>query len=619
MKDVLQAVLDYVETPQTDYALLVTGPWGCGKTYFWKKVIVPQLGKLPEAARPKRVLYTSLYGLTDTKDIDKSLFLQSYPGLRQKHITGLSRILAGVAESLGYVDLAKVDLGFLVRKEGTILCFDDLERSKMPIETALGYINGFVEHEHVKTVIICNEEGISDTEKKTYGTMKEKVVGFSITFKPSYEDVLESLFAEHRAAGPFFGFLGQNKSLISHLFHQSQTDNLRALRRALSALDTVFRALQEAGVEPTKVANQIIYAVLPTAFELYGRQAEPGTLRKMHAMDSMAVAGISLGRAKKEESYEDTFVRMYLADARLGDAVGSPAICDFLLTGFLDRLSLISQMKKLLEPMPEQKQRLEMLLQFPREMSDEEFRSAVTQVLHELEVGEIADLGMLVHLFDAFEAFSKGGLINRTPVELLELFCQCIDVADAAGSLQWYERLDLILSHPMFGEGSAEGKQLRGRVQQLVAQLRERLVRVRVQKLLVQFAENPSALIDAFHGEGESALEGIPVFHEVNMQDVAKVVLTLSNAEKTRFGRAMAFRYFDSPVTPEFGGELPALRKMRDLFLEACKPVAGSGGSKPMSVVVVEQLVAILSEAIKQLEQVCQKTQGSADAPAGGH
>jgi len=30
MNEVQQAVIDYVSTPQTDYALLITGPWGCG-------------------------------------------------------------------------------------------------------------------------------------------------------------------------------------------------------------------------------------------------------------------------------------------------------------------------------------------------------------------------------------------------------------------------------------------------------------------------------------------------------------------------------------------------------------------------------------------------------------
>ena len=46
MNEVLQTVMDYVSTPKTDYAILINGPWGCGKTFFWKHIVTPELEKL---------------------------------------------------------------------------------------------------------------------------------------------------------------------------------------------------------------------------------------------------------------------------------------------------------------------------------------------------------------------------------------------------------------------------------------------------------------------------------------------------------------------------------------------------------------------------------------------
>lgn len=62
MSEVLQAVMDYVKTPGTDYALLITGPWGCGKTYFWKNAVEPRLQNPEPKETHLRPIYASLYG-----------------------------------------------------------------------------------------------------------------------------------------------------------------------------------------------------------------------------------------------------------------------------------------------------------------------------------------------------------------------------------------------------------------------------------------------------------------------------------------------------------------------------------------------------------------------------
>ena len=36
MDDLIESILDYVRSDYTDYAIMINGEWGSGKTYFWK-------------------------------------------------------------------------------------------------------------------------------------------------------------------------------------------------------------------------------------------------------------------------------------------------------------------------------------------------------------------------------------------------------------------------------------------------------------------------------------------------------------------------------------------------------------------------------------------------------
>ena len=39
MDDLVESILDYVRSDYTDYAIMINGEWGSGKTYFWNNQI----------------------------------------------------------------------------------------------------------------------------------------------------------------------------------------------------------------------------------------------------------------------------------------------------------------------------------------------------------------------------------------------------------------------------------------------------------------------------------------------------------------------------------------------------------------------------------------------------
>lgn len=71
-----------------------------------------------------------------------------------------------ITASLGAVniDLSKIkDTLTKININDWIICFDDLERCCIPINEILGYMNGLVEHNKCKVIVLANEKEIGKT------------------------------------------------------------------------------------------------------------------------------------------------------------------------------------------------------------------------------------------------------------------------------------------------------------------------------------------------------------------------------------------------------------------------------------------------------------------------
>ena len=45
MEELVESILDYVRSDYTDYAIMINGEWGSGKTYFWNHKIRNKIEK----------------------------------------------------------------------------------------------------------------------------------------------------------------------------------------------------------------------------------------------------------------------------------------------------------------------------------------------------------------------------------------------------------------------------------------------------------------------------------------------------------------------------------------------------------------------------------------------
>ncbi len=84
MEELKKIIEDYVKTEQTDYAVLIKGSWGSGKTHFFKN----QLSRVIERCSLKP-LYISLYVISKLEDLSKTIILAMFPSLHKKPVEKL--------------------------------------------------------------------------------------------------------------------------------------------------------------------------------------------------------------------------------------------------------------------------------------------------------------------------------------------------------------------------------------------------------------------------------------------------------------------------------------------------------------------------------------------------
>ncbi len=95
----------------------------------------------------------------------------------------------------------KLDYEEFFSTDDKVLCFDDLERANVDVIDILGYINNFVEHDHIKTIIICNEKELSTKIKNSNLEMKTFIATYLLdkqgelnkSDKPMVEKIQEKI------------------------------------------------------------------------------------------------------------------------------------------------------------------------------------------------------------------------------------------------------------------------------------------------------------------------------------------------------------------------------------------------------------------------------------------
>ena len=310
MEDLVESILDYIRADYTDYAIMINGEWGSGKTYFWNNKLRSRLEAIKVNGKNYKTIYMSLYGINSLEEISKKIFIETNPMInktlkkfvdtREGNIipeyvkTGLD--MANLYGTTTF-NSDKIDYSKMFSIDDKILCFDDLERANVDVIDILGYINNFVEHDGIKTILICNEKELAtkfknnNIEFKTmiasyildkegelvpkkrllksqsnedalndkplanliedkisdifdranaYERIKEKLIGETFEYVPEYSYILSGMIMKYSYNQDLSDFYKMNTSTIIAAFKKSFTRNLRILKHALNDFEKIF-------------------------------------------------------------------------------------------------------------------------------------------------------------------------------------------------------------------------------------------------------------------------------------------------------------------------------------------------------------------------------------------
>jgi hypothetical protein len=278
-----QTVLDFLDyytsaERKLDYAVLLDGPWGTGKTHLVRAFLEAH------KARGGKHLYVSLYGMTSTNQIEDEFYRLLHPMLSSKGMRMAGTIIRGAAKGLLKIDfggksasesvtLAVPEINFADYLGGPgehLLVFDDLERCAMPVSDLLGYINAFVEQDGMKVILIGNESEVIKGDK-CFPLIKEKLIGQTLRVRSdvaaAYPDFLRQI-----AEGKVRGLLAAQREHVLTIHAQSKTNNLRLLKQSMWDFERLSKHISDEYWKNSK-------AIRPYRWRCERAESDPSTSR----------------------------------------------------------------------------------------------------------------------------------------------------------------------------------------------------------------------------------------------------------------------------------------------------------------------------------------------------
>lgn len=552
ISEITQIIKDYLNNINTDYSIMINGKWGTGKTYFLKNYLEPELDK--------EILYITLNGIKELDEIDKLIVVNLYPILDSKS----AKIAGGLASAaLKYFNLDGLknimDLKELPKNlSNKVLCFDDLERTKIEIDQLLGYINKFVEHLSVKTLLICNERKLN--EAQTYKDIKEKLVGITIEYMPDYNVVIADIIEQYKEdANNYFEFLSKNKQLVFDVFKKSATDNIRILKQSIIYYSKLFDTILN-GQITNIIEARVFKFLLTTFFEIRsGVMQEDEFYKYIKDSHSFWMAKSFNKETKDKITYVDTFLDKYYEGSE-SEICSLVTVFDYIKTGYLNTDEFLKELKDIFSEKNEKDDKKYYLTENYWILSDKEFSESCDERLEEIKIGKAFSQEFYLKLFYYFLFYSRKGYINRSSQELLDLFTQGISKAQH----EWRHK-DINIGF-IFAEEPRDEEYLlfKERIFELNNNLERKENEEKAKLLLSEIGKNFEKFINQFGAIESHDFIRIPVFKYWSPSDISSDIIKLSNMQIREFHIAFRRRYSAGNTWQDYTCEINNLSKVAD-------------------------------------------------------
>ena len=289
-EQICKYVKHYIEKDKTKSAIMLTAPWGKGKSYFIQNELIPYL----EENGNYQSVVVSLYGVSSLAEISKSIYFEVKDFAIKKTFkptneklkkitekipkpevpselmpatkTAAGTVIRGITSFFG-VDFRLENLQELydsVDLSGKLLVFEDIERSQIDIIEFLGYVNSLVEQDGIKILLISNEDELihhvqknveEDGKKKLvkeydesslqYLKFKEKTVSDTIRFYGNTRNAIKAIIGQYNCK--YFNWLENDEKLddLENLLVLEKIENLRTFAYACQKTFEIYEQIDE--------------------------------------------------------------------------------------------------------------------------------------------------------------------------------------------------------------------------------------------------------------------------------------------------------------------------------------------------------------------------------------
>lgn len=454
LEDVDQMVLDYVKAPSTDYAIMLTGAWGAGKTFYWKKALAPNIEALDSPVVIKnhilkyKALHVSLFGVDNLNSLIMRIAKAKYLDTDNKWINSATTLTTAAFKKFAKkYEVEGEDLELLIKTlkdvdlQRFVFCFDDLERlSKEVLLEVLGYINSMVENDGVKVVVLCNEKEllakIGEDEEKggEYKPYKEKLIRFTYQMSADIGKVLGSVI--NGRDGEFVQYVESKKSFIEYFYKKGECDNIRTLKFNIDIFEKMFKLMSSLELKEHQEGIRDHYLMLSMLYAIEYKKGTDAknleqlldlTSEKSYAIDFDIKAFNKMAGVEAQEEKEPTYLEK-VKNGYFGQSPAkngsSQALLDYIKTGrfnaerlkgdVMNTLSLL-QNKEISE-----EQQLMTTLNSVWTVEDKELRDTIATILRKVRNGAFS-LDLMPAAFSRIKTYVTSGFVKDPSIDNLKM------------------------------------------------------------------------------------------------------------------------------------------------------------------------------------------------------
>ncbi len=616
MEDLVESILDYIRADYTDYAIMINGEWGSGKTYFWNHKIRNKIESMSLNGKRYRTIYMSLYGISNLEEISKKIFIETTQLMDKnlkKYMDANGQISIPEYAKTG-LDMAnffgvtqngdKLDYAEFFSTDDKVLCFDDLERANVDVIDILGYINNFVEHDHIKTIIICNEKELStklkssnlemktfiatyllDKEgelvKKTdkpmverirdqieyvfdkandYERIKEKLIGETFEYAPEFNYIINGILMRYERYPELIRFLRENTNLIVSTFHKSGTRNLRILKHALNDFKKIFDMVNKAYPNTNnRVMQTMLIFTIAISFEIKAGKVTKDKFININNNEEYKAILVSSrvfmdNRQFYIKEFDNTYYYNFKAEYRFFKFIEI-----YVRTRIFDMKVFKENMEVIINTVDTNKlpgyKRL--LTEEYWKISDDEFDGVIEEVLENVKQGSIQPIE-IVKLFAYFSYFIKRGLIDYDIKAIKSVFLTGMNMASLTAS--YCENVEEQLEQVSVETVGVEMEEVLKHFEEINEKLKDKMYQEKAEEIFKFIPMKMESFYDKFAKE----CIDIPIFKYYDVFQMFQRISCASNEDIVTIKEMLADRA--KKYTKEIEPEMKNIKKLKQVI-----------------------------------------------------